>query len=104
MRTSIFSLYSYFLHELGYYFQICTPKRTDLKVSIDEVVDLKILVVVAPRIKQRLGNLDPAKVTDELNDGVVWKENDGCMTVERAPAVYYCYVDAADRFNKDSYQ
>ena len=41
----------------------------DLQVAVDEVVDLKVLVVVAERVEQGLRHLDPAAVADELQDG-----------------------------------
>ena len=41
----------------------------DLHVAVDEVVDLKVLVVIAKRVEQGLCNLDPAAVADELQDG-----------------------------------
>ena len=40
----------------------------DLKVPVDQVVDLEILVVVTPGVEERLGHLDPAQVSDELQD------------------------------------
>ena len=37
-----------------------------LKVPVDQVVDVKVLVVLAKGIDQGLGNVEPAKVEDEL--------------------------------------
>ena len=41
----------------------------NLEISVDEIIDLKVLIVIAPRIEQRLCHLDPTHVTDELQDG-----------------------------------
>ena len=43
--------------------------NTPLEVSVDDVVDLKVLVVIAERVEQRLCHLDPAHVAEELDDG-----------------------------------
>jgi hypothetical protein len=40
----------------------------NLKISVYQVVDLEILVVVAPRVEKRFCYLDPTKVTNELKD------------------------------------
>jgi hypothetical protein len=58
-----------------------------LKVSVDDEVDLEILVVVAPRIEQRFRNLDPAKVSDELDDGEDREVSD-CKII-RIKIIYY---------------
>lgn len=47
-----------------------------LKISLNEIVDLKILVVIAPRIEQSFSNLDPTDVTNELDDGEEGHKND----------------------------
>ena len=52
----------------------------DLKVSVDQVVDLEILVVVAPRIEKSFGYLDPTKVTDELKDAEPRDEDTGSVS------------------------
>jgi hypothetical protein len=39
-----------------------------LEVSINQVVDLEILVVVTPRVQQGFSDLDPTKVTDEFEN------------------------------------
>ena len=41
----------------------------NLKVPVDQVIDLEIFVIVAPWIEQRLGHLDPTQVGDELDVG-----------------------------------
>ena len=43
--------------------------KSNLEVSVNEVVDLKVFIVIAPRIEERFRNLDPTHVTDELQDG-----------------------------------
>ena len=55
----------------------------DLHVAVDEVVDLKVLVVVAERVEQGFCNLDPAAVTDELQDGEDGDVEVGCVLIER---------------------
>ena len=49
---------------------------TNLKVSLNEVVDVKIFIVITPWIEQSFSNLDPTNVTDELNDGEEGHEDD----------------------------
>jgi hypothetical protein len=46
-------------------------QQQHLKVSVDEVTDLKVVVIVAPRIQQGLGHLDPTKVTNEFLQKIV---------------------------------
>jgi hypothetical protein len=60
---------------------------------IDEVIDLEIFVVVTPGVEECLSHLDPAKVTDELYDGVVGDENDWRVVEEWAADLGYGYVD-----------
>jgi hypothetical protein len=48
----------------------------NLKISVNEIVDLKILIIVTPRVEKSFSNLDPTKVTDEFNDGVIGKVDD----------------------------
>lgn len=55
---------------------------TNLKISIDEVVDLKVLIVIAPRVEQGFSNLDPSKVSNELDDGEDGNEDDGGVADE----------------------
>ena len=43
--------------------------NTLLEVPVNDVVDLKVLVVVPKRIEQRLCHLNPAHVAEELDDG-----------------------------------
>ena len=38
----------------------------NLKIPVDEKADLKVVIVIAPRVQQRLGHLDPAEVADEF--------------------------------------
>ena len=56
----------------------------DLKVPVDQVVDLEILVVVTPGVEKRLGHLDPAQVSDELQDWEPGQEDDRRVTNERS--------------------
>ncbi len=57
-----------------------------LDVSVDEVVDLEVLVVLAKRIQERLGNLDPAHVADKFQDGEVGQVQVGGVDSERVLA------------------
>ena len=41
---------------------------TEWKIPVDQVVDVKVLVVLAKGIDQGLGNVEPTKVEDELED------------------------------------
>ena len=44
-------------------------KFLNLEISVDEIVDLEVFVVIAPRIEKGLCNLNPTHVPDELEDG-----------------------------------
>jgi hypothetical protein len=68
-----------------------------LEIPIDEVVDLEVLVIVTPGVEQRLCNLDPTKVTDELDDGVVGDVDGRRVEEERVPAVRQGDVDAGSK-------
>ena len=39
-----------------------------MEVSVDDVIELKVVVIVTERIYEALGYFQPAKVEDELND------------------------------------
>ena len=54
---------------------------SNLEVSINEVVDLKVLIVISPRIEKGFSNLDPTKVSDELNQGEDRDVNHGGVKV-----------------------
>ena len=41
----------------------------DLEVSVDDVIELKVVVVITERIDEALGYFKPTKVEDELDDG-----------------------------------
>ena len=45
----------------------------DLEVSVDDVIELKVVVVITERIDEALGYFKPAKVENELNDGEEWE-------------------------------
>ena len=53
-----------------------------MNFPVDQVVDVKVLVVFAKGVDQGLGDVEPAKVEDELEDA---KEGDehvvGCLVV-----------------------
>ena len=53
--------------------QIIHHDVADLEVSVDDVVKLKVVVIITERIDEALGNFQPAKVEDELNDGEEWE-------------------------------
>jgi len=42
---------------------------------------LEILIIITPWIEKSFRNLDPTKVTNELNDGEVWKVDGGSVIV-----------------------
>ncbi len=41
----------------------------NLEVPINEIIDLEVLVIIPPGIEQGFSNLDPTKVSDELDEG-----------------------------------
>jgi hypothetical protein len=43
-----------------------------LEISINEIIDLEVLVVITPRVEQRFRHLDPTKVSKALNQGEDW--------------------------------
>ena len=53
------------------------------KSPVNEVVDLEILIVLPERIQQRLCNLDPAHVAQELKDGKEWEKEVRCVVIKR---------------------
>ena len=56
-----------------------------LKVPVDQIVDIKVLVVLAKRVDQGLCNVEPAKVEDELEDAKQGDEHVvGCLVVPEA--------------------
>ena len=65
-----------------------------MKVPINEIVDLEVLIVIAPGIEKCLSHLDPAKVTNELDDGEDWDEHLWSVSKERIPGVRDGHVDA----------
>jgi len=50
--------------------------RIYLKVSVNDVINLKIFIIITPRIEQSLGYLDPTKVSNKFNDGEDWDVGD----------------------------
>ena len=44
-----------------------------MEVSVDDVIKLKVVVIITKRIDQALGYFQPAKVEDKLDDGKEWK-------------------------------
>ena len=53
-----------------------------VKEPVDEVVDVKVLIVLAKGVDQGLGNVEPTKVEDELEDGEQGDEHVvGCLSV-----------------------
>ena len=40
-----------------------------MEVSVDDVIKLKVVVIITERIDEALGYFEPAKVENELNDG-----------------------------------
>ena len=44
-----------------------------MEVSVDDVIKLKVVVIITERIDEALGYFEPAKVEDELNDGEEWE-------------------------------
>ena len=52
------------------------------QVPVDQVVDVKVLVVLAEGVNQGLRNVEPAKVEDELEDAKQGDEHVvGCLLV-----------------------
>ena len=45
----------------------------DLKVAVDNVVDVEIIVIITERIDENLSNSQPAKVENKFEDGEEWK-------------------------------
>ena len=76
---------------------------SNLEVSINEVVDLKILVIITPRVEQGLSDLDPAKVADELEDGEVGEVDDRRVSEVRVAAVHDGRVDSVDDVGEKKY-
>ena len=46
--------------------------KDHLKVSVKQVIDVKVLVVIAKRVDQNLGDVQPAKVEEELEQRGKW--------------------------------
>ena len=65
-----------------------------MKVPINEIVDLEVFIVVAPGIEKCFSHLDPAEVTDELDDGKDWNVHLWGVNKERIPGVRDGHVDA----------
>ena len=47
-------------------------KKDHLEVSVKQVIDVKVLVVIAKRVDQHLGDVQPAKVEEELEQRGKW--------------------------------
>ncbi len=58
------------------FFGVVIRRVSDLDVSVYKVIDLKVLVVVTPRIEQRLRDLDPAQVPDQFEERKPGKVDD----------------------------
>ncbi len=67
--------------------------QTNLKISVNEIVNLEILIIITPWIEEGFRNLDPAKVTNKLNDGEVRKVDGGSVTVVWASTCCQGYVE-----------
>ena len=50
----------------------------DLKVAVQEVVHVKVFVVIAKRVDQNLGHVEPTKVEEKLEKG---EERDGNVEI-----------------------
>ena len=50
-----------------------------LKISVDEVVDLEVFIVVTPWVEKSLCDLDPAEVANELQDWEPRKVDGRCV-------------------------
>ena len=55
----------------------------NLEVSVNEIIDLEVFVVISPRVEQRLSHFDPSHVTDEFEDGKNRNVNVRRVTIER---------------------
>ena len=66
----------------------------DLEVAVDQVVDLKVLVVIAKRVEQCLCHLDPAAVADELQDGEDGDVEVWGVLIKRRSCCYLCLEDS----------
>ena len=55
----------------------------DLKVSVDDVVDIEIIVIITERIDEHLCNSQPAKVENKFENSEEWegKVNDSCGVI-----------------------
>ena len=62
---------------------------TYLEISVDEVVDLEIFVIVSPWIEQGFGNLDPTKIGDKFNQSEDWN-----MDNRRVEVIWATVADA----------
>ena len=66
-----------------------------MNFPVDQVVDIKVLVVLAKGVDQGLGHVEPAKVEDELEDA---KEGDehvmGCLVVPGGyhKDIVFCFI------------
>ena len=56
-----------------FHLQIIHHDVADLEVSVDDVVKLKVVVIITERIYEALSYFQPAKVENELNDGEEWE-------------------------------
>jgi len=43
-----------------------------LKISVNEIVNLEVFIIITPRVKESFSNLDPSQVSDELNEREQW--------------------------------
>ena len=49
------------------------PKKPYLKVSINEIIDLKVFIIISPGIEKSFSNLDPTQVSNEFNHQIELK-------------------------------
>ena len=61
--------------------------KDHLKVSVKQVVDVKVLVVIAKRVDQHLGDVQPAKVEEELEQRGKWNRKIKSVHILRVPNV-----------------
>jgi len=53
-----------------------------LEVSVNEIINLKVLIVISPGIEEGFSNFDPTQVCDEFNDCEYRNVDDWCVHVK----------------------
>ena len=67
--------------------------RGKVKLPVDQVVDVKVLVVLAKGVDQGLCNVEPAKVEDELEDAKQGDEHVvGRLVVPGRVEIGFCFL------------